>query len=365
MTTRIAVLGANGQVGSELCLILARQPSINVVPVCRTRMGSAYLRSMGLAVRHGEVADPTVAPGLIGDCDLIANLALVNPLRSPALAKVTNMAILKNVAQFAPVGSRHVYFSTMSVYGDIEVGQKLVLRNAYAVDKRRNESIVSNFSRHYDRPVWIMRLGHVTGELQPITRELRLLVTGGEMAIPDIQRPSNITHVITIAEALIKISRGEVDAGTYDLMNVPQWTWGEVLEYEASLCKVSLNLHLIKNSSPPLAGRLGSTFSSSVSIISNHTILRRLATRFIGCLPDTIYHRIKAKYAIASARRELQKLKEQSGVIHPAMRRVPVGQNFINNLTPTRELLGRSGWSFPLSGLGPPWPTDLAPAIKA
>ena len=72
---KVAILGANGQVGAEVCLILKNQPGIEVVPVCRNRLGSAYLRYEGVACRHGYPTDGVQSKSLFGDCPVIANFA--------------------------------------------------------------------------------------------------------------------------------------------------------------------------------------------------------------------------------------------------------------------------------------------------
>src|SRR5262249_62355175 len=75
---RIAVLGANGQVGAELCLLLARIPGVDVVPICRNRSGSAFLRWKGIHCRHGRAAVAEDARSLFADCDVIVNSALAS-----------------------------------------------------------------------------------------------------------------------------------------------------------------------------------------------------------------------------------------------------------------------------------------------
>ena len=76
--TRIAIVGANGQVGTEVCLRLREAADVEVVPVVRNLSGSAFLRLNGVDCRHGRIADPEQARHLIGDCDVVVNFALSN-----------------------------------------------------------------------------------------------------------------------------------------------------------------------------------------------------------------------------------------------------------------------------------------------
>src|SRR5262249_741297 len=104
---RIAVLGANGQVGAELCLLLSRQENVEVVPVCRTPMGSAFLRFHGLACRHGQPANPLEAHRLLGDCDVIANLALTSLAHNYREAMALHDNLIRNVAQWTRNSGKH------------------------------------------------------------------------------------------------------------------------------------------------------------------------------------------------------------------------------------------------------------------
>src|SRR5215510_9702065 len=236
---RIAVLGANGQVGAELCLLLSRQEKVEVVPICRNRMGSAFLRFNGLACRHGDPADPKITHRLLGDCDVIANLALTNLAHNYREAMELHDKLLRNVAQFTRRSGKHMYFSTMSVYGDVRAHQRVVFRDLYAREKHRCEKVARAAGTKYGLETFIFRLGHVCGEFQGITREIRGRIALHPIHVPDLERLSNTVHVATIADAILKVAAGSVSPGTYDLMNSPQWSWKEVFEHEGREIGVS------------------------------------------------------------------------------------------------------------------------------
>ena len=73
---RIGIIGANGQVGSEVCLFLTLRNDVEVVPICRTEIASSFLRRCGLACRHGRASDRADAERLLADLDLIADFSL-------------------------------------------------------------------------------------------------------------------------------------------------------------------------------------------------------------------------------------------------------------------------------------------------
>jgi nucleoside-diphosphate-sugar epimerase len=134
---RVAILGANGQVGAEVCLILRNHPEIKLVPICRNRFGSAFLRYQGIACRHGLPAEAEQAAALRGDCDVVVNFALgVGTLRQ---ARDTNERLIKNSIAFSPPMAKIIYFSTTAVYGGVHQGARIRWRSAYAREKLRCE----------------------------------------------------------------------------------------------------------------------------------------------------------------------------------------------------------------------------------
>src|SRR5438045_467412 len=108
---KIAVLGANGQVGAEVCLILANHPTVELVPICRNPSGSALLRYYGLPCRHGLPADAKQATALFGDCDVIVNAALGTG--TPWQVQTTDRSLLANALRYTPKHTRVIFFSTL------------------------------------------------------------------------------------------------------------------------------------------------------------------------------------------------------------------------------------------------------------
>ena len=103
----IAVIGANGQVGSEVCLFLSLYGDIKVFPISRTRLGSAFLRICGLSCRHGSVADTVYAPALLEGCDVVVDCWICKTAGAGALScarrsDIPKLANKKNVQKTAP-----------------------------------------------------------------------------------------------------------------------------------------------------------------------------------------------------------------------------------------------------------------------
>ena len=363
--TRIAVLGANGQVGAELCLLLAQQPDVEVVPVSRSRLSSAFLRYRGLSCRHGQPGDPEQARALFGDCDLIANLALIPTLPAPRAARDANRALLRNVAHGAKPGARIVYFSTMSVYGDATQHERLVFRNAYGRDKARCEKLAHRFGKRAGRPTVVLRLGHVCGELQRISGLLRRELTDGAVRVADAERPSNTVYVAAIVDALLRVAEGSIPVGTYDLMNVPQWNWRQVLVYEAAQAAVEPRIIAVGDSRPPglINGTVRAAAGAAIALLATPK-MRKLAGRLATSLPRRARSRLHARWAVSSCRADVARLRREPAPLEPFLRR-PVGERYAPGLTPTAAILERPEFRLaPFDGPGI-WSADLPPAVAA
>jgi dTDP-4-dehydrorhamnose reductase len=228
---KVAIVGANGQVGAELCLLLAAREEVSLVPICRNRSGSAFLRWQGIACRHGRIAEAADAPRLIGDCQMVINCSLATG--SPADIRRTQDRIARNIFEYSTPTAKIVHFSTQSVYGDPMPGRWVRWRNPYGRAKLATERSVRRAARRTGKAAVILRLGHVCGALQEISNTIRTQIRNDAVVLPAEDCSSNTIYTIAIVDALMQIMRDHVKSGTYDLMNTPQWTWKEVYGYEA------------------------------------------------------------------------------------------------------------------------------------
>ena len=68
---RIAIIGANGQVGTELCLYLDLMGICEPIAIARSEYGTILLWRLGIQCRHGDLSRTEGAERLIADCDAI------------------------------------------------------------------------------------------------------------------------------------------------------------------------------------------------------------------------------------------------------------------------------------------------------
>ncbi len=225
----IAIVGANGQVGTELVLRMAGIPELELVPIVRNRSGSAFLRSYGVDCRHGVITDHAQARELLSGCDTVLNLAHANSYIAKRRAVNTSVQVAINIA--APAQSKIVFASTQMVYAP-----ELPVRipGTYGAEKLLLEKKAARHARRLEKDFFVLRFGHVLGELQAISRKIVEEIESGP--VPMVNggvRASNTTFVASLADALVRITDHRVEGRTYDLITSPQWSWEQVYAFHA------------------------------------------------------------------------------------------------------------------------------------
>ncbi len=146
---RIAILGANGQVGTEVCLLLKLMPGVEVVPICRSETSASYLRRCDLDVRIGRVDDGDTAARLLEKCDAVADFSL--PTGSTVEVQRAMRSVIPNLARYSPAGVPLVYLSSITAFGIPDFHHPLreyrISRNSYGACKRYGERLAFRSGR--------------------------------------------------------------------------------------------------------------------------------------------------------------------------------------------------------------------------
>jgi nucleoside-diphosphate-sugar epimerase len=351
---KVALIGANGQVGAELAQLLAAEKEISLVPICRNRSGSAFLRWRGIACRHGQIAEAADAARLIGDCDVIVNCALATG--TPAQIRRTEDRIVSSLFEYSPPAARIIHFSTQSVYGDPAPGRIIRWRNPYGRAKLATERCVRRAAAKSRKPWTILRLGHVCGALQEISNMIRTQIRTDTALLPPEDCSSNTVYTVAIVDALLRIMRTQVGSGTYDLMNTPRWTWREVYAYEARTLGLDWRPPGATAKFSAVQSRSFRLIASFASRLAQVQWLRELFSKLFVYLPEASNARAMAWWYKKRAAAEIVALVMP--VAAPEhLSWVENGRHFFPAGSSTAELLERSIES--LSGRGTAWPEDL------
>jgi nucleoside-diphosphate-sugar epimerase len=359
---KLAVVGANGQVGAELCLLLAAHKDIQLIPICRNQSGSAFLRWHGIACRHGRITDPADAARLIGDCDVIVNSALATG--TPAQIRRIEDQIIQRIFRHSKDSATIIHFSTQSVYGDPGTSRWVRWRNPYGRAKLATERQIRLQSRSTKRLAFILRLGHVCGAMQEISNTIRAGIHAQSVCLPAENRSSNTVYTAAIIGAIDQILAGRAQPNTYDLMNTPRWTWREVYEYEAAVCQLPLALQIIgSHPGSPKSGILRSAVRFVGSLAAAGPI-RDLVAKLFAYIPDSMNARGMAWWYAKRARTEIAKLG-RSRELPEHLYWVENGVNFFPAETATIDLLrSLPALQETAGGAAESWPADLPDARR-
>jgi len=353
---KLAVIGANGQVGAELCLLLARSENLSLIPICRNRSGSAFLRWHGIACRHGRVADSTEAPRLLADCDVVVNCSLATG--TPAEIRRIEERIVRHMIAWSKPGAQVIHFSTQSVYGDPVAGRPFRWRNPYGRAKLATERSVRSAQREFRKPVYILRLGHVCGALQEISHTIRSQLRSRTVVLPEHDASSNTVYTAAIVGAIQQIIDGDVEPGTYDLMNTPRWTWHDLYAYEAASLGIAFEPVRVRTPEVSFGSATLRVFGKLAAVLASFQSLRDACSKLFAYVPDSLNARAIAWWYQRRAGTEIAALNPSVAAaahlswVENGKRFFPANQTTLNLLQSTPPLS-----ETPSSAI--PWPPDL------
>jgi nucleoside-diphosphate-sugar epimerase len=357
---RIVLIGANGNVGKEVVLRLASASEVEVVPVCRTRGGSAFLRYRGVRCLHADISDPAVARKVFAGADVIANLAL--PTGDPARARIATRNLSDSVLEAAPDHARLVYFSTLAVHGGYAYAGARPIVSHYGREKKAAEAHFLSRARKLGRQGWAVRLGHVTGDLQPMSLGIRHALSESQRVAVEGMRPANLVHTVMIAELLHMLGRSEGPAtGLYDLVNNPNWSWREAYTFEAE--QIGLDgstLSFLPTDTQPTRRRRRSITKLLIDMARNSPTINAFAMRLLEKCPPRVEERARAIYLRQLVSSSLRPDPNASAT-QPAFFWPELGLERVPGINLTRDLLLK--WT--MLDQANAWPPDLDAEINS
>jgi dTDP-4-dehydrorhamnose reductase len=334
---KIAVIGANGNVGTELCYIL--QDICDVIPIVRNKIGSVFLEHHGIKCRIGDLMNSENAKAILQDVDVIINATWVSDRFSGSqnqTSRLINKTIIENSFRYSKKNAVIIYLSTIRAFANkVDPTTSKYWPPRYDVEKQFLEKIMKKNAVKYNKKGISFRCGHVFGEGQPNTIEIRKkLSENKKITVPvNPNTASNILHIITLKEAVFKCLDKNIKSGTYSLVNNPQWTWKEIFNFYNNNCD-------LKFISP-----------NSEKTRLNQKIYRLLKGKRKFLIP-VLYHmpkrfepKIIMEMSIRKYKSEINKLKLEETITNGNFAYLPIPGIKLSNLTKTKELLKNYNFS--------------------
>lgn len=229
----IGIIGASGQVGTEVCLFLTTYPDVHPVAIVRSEISGAILRRLGVEVRLCNLDDEAQCRKVFADLDLLVDFSVTPGEVSDITAHYDRN--ITRALESTRGGARYVFASSINAFGMSarfnRAKNYFLPHTLYAYTKRYGERLTVRTGKRLGKETYIFRLGHVHGLLQRVSEETRHLVRGHWQRF---EYPDTLSYTIfchTIAEGLISAAKGGERPGIYTLISDPAWTWREVLNY--------------------------------------------------------------------------------------------------------------------------------------
>ena len=331
----IAIIGANGNVGTELSLLLHKEKNIRTYPIVRNILGKAFLHAAGLPCRVAEITQESDAQTALHDIDVAVLAAYVWPdfSLSAQQNKQQNKQLIINTVRFTKRDAKLIYFSSIRAFSRAIDPETSFIKPLYDKEKRSLERFFYRTCHRFHKRGYVFRLGHVFGKYQPLTRKINELTQHTTVLTLQTspQTVANVLHTVTLAEAILLCSSAQIPQKTYTLVNQPQWTWDDVFCYYAPS---SLKIHWQEKKPQP------QTFHLFLSFFSQ--FFQKYYARLRALLPVSLDRRIQDRYRIKKMQEEIARLETGTTPVYlEAFRYNPAPGPFFPRLTTTQELLQR------------------------
>ena len=317
----IAIVGAAGQVGRGLLAALARegQPTFGIT---RNDMAAAPLLADGYDIRVGSVADATRGRELLSGADVVVNAAL--EIDRPKRARARNEALISALLDHAP-RAVIVHLSSVAVYGScvdasVSTFERPRPDATYGREKLHLERYALEAAQRLGRTLVILRLGHVYGPGQGISKEIFDVLSEDRWALPfGGELPSNAVHIDHLAAAIPGLSSGAPGGRVINAIDNPQRTWRTLYDMHAQAAGYAaaasmgaaesrrLQDRFRRRARMGLAERVPAEIASWVrqlplKSLADVTAVRQATEAALLALPPQVERLVDRKYAVVSAR---------------------------------------------------------------
>jgi nucleoside-diphosphate-sugar epimerase len=328
MPTNIGIVGANGKVGSEVTLLLNCMEDLTVVPIVRSEYAGAFLETCDIRTR---VASSELSlKAALRSCDAVVDLT--SPLGAVAVEfRESITAHVRELMAQLPNAARFVFASSIMAFGmgsgDRRIRHYRLSRTSYGAQKRRAEREVRIANAGVGRESFVLRLGEVHGDLQPVTGHYVDAVRQGPVMLRrSLDRESIVVTCYTIANAVRNIALGRETPGLYTLVEQPAWSWRDFFRWIATNLGTDVVLEVADESDERLS--LSRLLRHGVANASEELV--GLATRnkdiLTSYLPISAEREYRLKIQHLTRRAALEVAQQQPVSPHDLMIGPPPGQ---------------------------------------
>lgn len=330
---KVAVLGANGQIGSVLIRRLSEVCDIEPIAICRNALGAGLLSEVGCQIRQGSITNRGCDIRLIADCDVVVNC--IWPQGSAKAVNLQNATLLCNVRDSRV--PKFISLSSVAVYGlcidaswstfDCPKPDAVYGESKLWMERATVKELSATGSKFH-----LLRLGHTYGHEQWLSRSIFEWLGDVSFMLPFHGRlPSNTIHVEEVAAAITALVLQDRASGILNLTSRPQKTWREVLDWHASVCGLDKTASMDEAASARYRSHLRAvsrkgSFTKSLSSIYawlrsispaamlDSPDIRATGSKVLDVLPKQLEKRLKAMSATRTVATQLAPLRHEADV---------------------------------------------------
>jgi len=328
---KLGLIGANGSVGSELCFLLKNE--VDLKPITRNKLGSVFLKHHGFDCTISDISNETDAKQSLSDLDVVVISSYATDPFSGSQTRSSqqiNENIIKNSIKFSKENSIIIYFSTIRAFSDkIDPNtSKFWTKPGYDKEKKHLENFFISESKKRKKKAFALRIGHVFGDNQSRTRDFKKIFSKQSIIVQvDPEKKSNIVHTVTIKDAIMKCIQSNITSGIFSLVNNPQWSWKEVIDfYKTPETNIE---YRTMSTNPPENSLVWNILKSNKKFLA--PLRYYISPKF-----DT---KINKKFATKRMMAAISNLKTEELFYTSEFNYKPIPGPFLNNLEDTKILL--------------------------
>ncbi len=231
---KIGLLGANGQVGTEVAFHLSLKHDIDILCLIRSEYSAALFKLLAIPYKVVDYSDKKTLSQLLSSFDVVLDFSYTSGEVSDILKWIKKH--VESVISGMRAHSKYFYMSSIMAYGvpnpADHLRNYLFPRTVYAYSKRCAESTARKMGNKYQVDIYNFRLGQVHGPLQMVTQLFISKLRTGKLYVNGA--PQSLTNTVfthSISEAISKCIQGNVIPRTYTIVSFPQWTSEELFHF--------------------------------------------------------------------------------------------------------------------------------------
>jgi nucleoside-diphosphate-sugar epimerase len=300
---KLAILGANGQIATEVAMYLSGRDDVQMCGFTRSRYGTILLDLLGIPSFVIDFANITAEnKALLADVDAVVDCTYPagQQQKLAGLIESNAAAVMKCMKR----GATYIHSSSISAFGmpidSTQLRDYRFARTSYARTKRSAEKCLSQLAQRHGVRACHLRLGQVHGVLQSVTGQFKGLIEQGQIvSTGNTASTSTTVFCHAVAEAFLCAARGDFNDGSVTtVVSQAQWTLETLFDVYRDITGTSFSVTYVGESQHQSRDGL------IARLIRLGTPFRNVLESQVLPLIPGVVPKLKGQYRMQSARRD-------------------------------------------------------------